>query len=660
MTKRKSTKRALLLSALSLLMCVSMLIGSTFAWFTDSVTSGSNKIQAGNLQVDLELYDKATDKWNSVKENNGPIFTYTNWEPGYVDAKLLKVENEGSLALKWKAKITTQASLGILADVIDVFVKPGVTEAEFEALSRADLSGWTNAGTVRQFVAGIETSTYGNLNPKGTTGDSATLGIALKMREEAGNEYKNETLGVFDIMILATQLTAEEDSFNDQYDKEAPFPQGKPSTLSDTVDEITTVVEVPDEAPEGNYTLDIPAITYENKAGATTMSLDINLKRNGNPVNNDGVPYTVTINLPHPFMSMDNFKVYHGERLVENAQYNEESHTITFTTTGFSPFSIEYTDYTDPSFKLDYTTIDADADKYTIRKGIFVGKNPADYDETLNSKDSDFFIVEYTKGGKKYYAVSERKSTLVIARDDANALIDSKEDGYYDNVLKTNVNADLWQAFIQDSRSFKLGASTVFILPGTYECGTTLSVSISCDIIGLGDKDNIHIIKGDSEGSNQHLFNCTNTTDEYIQVVIRNMTLEAVKKNINKNQKRDNAAVQSIRRSKVKCYDLVIIKGAVGGSDNDAFYVNGNNLACDAYLYAENCVLKNATKTSYSAGDIVSTHQKAKYTQHFYYYNITCEGSQNTALNPKPTQAMGKTNIKNVQLPADNWTWEID
>ena len=53
MTKQKSTKRALLLSALSLLMCVSMLIGSTFAWFTDSVTSGNNKIVAGNLDVAL-------------------------------------------------------------------------------------------------------------------------------------------------------------------------------------------------------------------------------------------------------------------------------------------------------------------------------------------------------------------------------------------------------------------------------------------------------------------------------------------------------------------------------------------------------------------------------------------------------------------------------
>ena len=220
MTKRKSTKRALLLSALSLLMCVSMLIGSTFAWFTDSVTSAGNKIQAGNLAVDLKLY-KGGDDWESIKTSNDPIFNYSNWEPGYIDAKLLEIVNEGSLALKWKAKITTQESLGILADVIDVYVKPGITKDQFNALGRNDLSTWTNAGTVREFVEGIETSTYGTLNPKGTTGDSATLGIALKMREEAGNEYKNQSIGAFDIMILATQCTYEEDCFDDQYDASA-------------------------------------------------------------------------------------------------------------------------------------------------------------------------------------------------------------------------------------------------------------------------------------------------------------------------------------------------------------------------------------------------------------------------------------------------------
>ena len=81
MTKQKSTKRALLLSALSLLMCVSMLIGSTFAWFTDSVTSGINKIVAGNLDVELYHSDKAaTDE--QVGDTTKLFDDVTLWEPG--------------------------------------------------------------------------------------------------------------------------------------------------------------------------------------------------------------------------------------------------------------------------------------------------------------------------------------------------------------------------------------------------------------------------------------------------------------------------------------------------------------------------------------------------------------------------------------------------
>ena len=53
MTSSKSTKRALIFSTLAILMCVAMLIGTTFAWFTDTASTGVNKIQAGNLDVKL-------------------------------------------------------------------------------------------------------------------------------------------------------------------------------------------------------------------------------------------------------------------------------------------------------------------------------------------------------------------------------------------------------------------------------------------------------------------------------------------------------------------------------------------------------------------------------------------------------------------------------
>ena len=98
--KIKSTKRALLMSVLSLLLCMSMLVGTTFAWFTDSVTSGKNTIQSGNLDVELYYSDKAAGPWTKVTSSTD-IFGYNLWEPGYTKVAYFKVVNEGSLALKY-------------------------------------------------------------------------------------------------------------------------------------------------------------------------------------------------------------------------------------------------------------------------------------------------------------------------------------------------------------------------------------------------------------------------------------------------------------------------------------------------------------------------------------------------------------------------------
>lgn len=217
MTKTHSTKKALMASALSLLLCFSMLIGTTFAWFTDSVTSSGNKIQAGTLKLDLELLEK-DGSWTSIKDSSKAIFDYDKWEPGYTEVKVLKVENEGNLALKWMAKFVSVNGLSDLANVIDVYVCPSETELAYP--TGRGLEGYVYAGTVAEFVNTIETTTTGNLE----AGEVAYLGIALKMQEEAGNEYQGMDLGgAFDIMIMATQLTAEEDSFDDQYDKDASY-----------------------------------------------------------------------------------------------------------------------------------------------------------------------------------------------------------------------------------------------------------------------------------------------------------------------------------------------------------------------------------------------------------------------------------------------------
>lgn len=227
MTNKKAIKRAILSSALALILCFTSLIGTTFAWFTDSVTSGNNKIQAGTLKIDLELLDKETNKWESIKNSQKAIFDYDLWEPGYTDVKILKVVNEGTLALKWKAMFASENELSILANVIDVYVKESVDTYPDD---RAEIENWTKVGTVADFVNNIETTTTGNIEAN----KEETLGIALKMQETAGNEYQGLSLGgAFDIRILATQDTVEADFFNNQYDAGAVFPVVKSASSQD-------------------------------------------------------------------------------------------------------------------------------------------------------------------------------------------------------------------------------------------------------------------------------------------------------------------------------------------------------------------------------------------------------------------------------------------
>ena len=94
---KKTTKKALILSALSLLLCVSMLIGTTFAWFTDSVSSANNIIKSGNLDIELAYWDGS--EWQDVT-NVSDILSEDLYEPGYVQVAYLRLKNAGSLALK--------------------------------------------------------------------------------------------------------------------------------------------------------------------------------------------------------------------------------------------------------------------------------------------------------------------------------------------------------------------------------------------------------------------------------------------------------------------------------------------------------------------------------------------------------------------------------
>ena len=210
MTSKKTTKRALLMSALSLLLCVSMLIGTTYAWFTDSVTSAGNKIVAGNLEVDLLMYN-GTD-YRSIAEDTNPIFGEgIIWEPGRTQVAYLAIENTGSLALKYTVGLHAQNVAKDLYKVMKYAVSEGV-EAE-------TLTAW-DAANAKAVAVGAQTIS-GPISLG--AGETHYFALSIHMDENAGNEYQNGKV-FFDLSVLATQDTVEADSFGNQYDADAEYP----------------------------------------------------------------------------------------------------------------------------------------------------------------------------------------------------------------------------------------------------------------------------------------------------------------------------------------------------------------------------------------------------------------------------------------------------
>ena len=217
----KNSRTTVFMPMLLIILCVIVCVGATYAFFTDSVSSGGNKVQSGRLSVDLEFLDRESDEWISIKEDDTPIFYNENWEPGYTDVKIMKVVNRGSVALKWEARLFSKIAVSEYADIIEVYVKFGNDEISYpQAGDTRDtyLQDWTNIGTLKDFINSEDAMASGELKNKD---DSSYLAIALRMPLTAGNEYQEKILGEFDIRILATQFTYESDAFDDQYDVDA-------------------------------------------------------------------------------------------------------------------------------------------------------------------------------------------------------------------------------------------------------------------------------------------------------------------------------------------------------------------------------------------------------------------------------------------------------
>ena len=306
MNNKRATKRALLTSVMALVMCVVMLVGTTFAWFTDTASTGVNKIQAGNLDITVEY---AKEKMNDdgtlagVLTDWKPIDNATNvfdpnalWEPGRTEYVVFRITNNGNLALKFKLSLETLAQKPgtnkanepfYLADYLcaSAQVNPNVIGSGMSGIGAfmTKLNDLGSAGVQNVFDPEYHPLTDATVNGTLLPGKTNCVPMAIWMPTSVGNEAnaidsENAATIDFGITVVATQDTVESDSFNNQYDEDATYP---------VVDAADLAASVADLATAGNKNVvvsvaqDMNNIAGIKTAKGNTLTMDLNGKTLG-------------------------------------------------------------------------------------------------------------------------------------------------------------------------------------------------------------------------------------------------------------------------------------------------------------------------------------------------------------------------------------------
>ena len=330
--KISKTRRILLSSFIAILFSLLTFTFTTFAWFSDGVSSSDNIITVGNLDAEMYWTDNLNSgKWYNIENSeHNTVFSHDNYEPGYTEVRYIKIVNAGSLAFEYDLSLLPVGEIGKLAEVVDVYYLSNVSNN----ISSNELSSMNKQGTIKNTL-GKSLSGVQCLLPEGSNDliyheHEIVVAIGLKMQTTAGNEYQGQSIGDgFSIKLVATQYDYEKDSFGSDYDTDATFPASLSVGISTTNNKVNKSTSIRSDLvevfiPEG----------VEVNAGISTLTLNVNeMDETGSNITLEGdevatsldvhidgvsenntVPMIISIsNVASKYLNKGNIELYHVE-----------------------------------------------------------------------------------------------------------------------------------------------------------------------------------------------------------------------------------------------------------------------------------------------------------------------------------------------------------
>lgn len=354
--KKSNTKNAFIASVASVMLCTAMLAGTSYAWFTDSVSVKVNNIVSGTLDIDL------VDADGNSLENTTLDFVKADgadeilWEPGCTyKLEPATIKNNGKLALRYKIKVT-----GLTGE------NTARTAADGTKVNLMDAIEWT----VKVGNETVDIDTFEGHLKAGETESSAVFELQGHMKETAGNEYQNLTAEGITIQILATQDTAEYDSKDNQYDRTATYPD---ATAVKSTEELKTAFT---NAEDG----DVIALTDDLiLTEPLTVNKEVTIVGNGQTIT--GKPITANANV-----KIENITLEKPENTSNKA-------TLVYAQAGCEELSFDGCTFADPQWEAVQATSN-DLKKVSITNCTFTAAN-VDSDANSSYKSEAGQAIRY-------------------------------------------------------------------------------------------------------------------------------------------------------------------------------------------------------------------------------------------------------------------------
>ncbi len=518
--RRSIMPRSSIFSLVAIMMSLALTVATTFALAYRTITTSSSVIATGTFDVEFCLLnDGATElgddeNW-SVIDHNTAIFNCNNWQQSCTVVEVLRVTNNGSIPLKWKAALipssvgegTDEADLSAVIDVYYAMVEavPEVTIDANTGVTTCDLSGWTHAGTLRELLDGKDWDDYV------IQGEATSyVAVALKMQEDANADYLGLNAS-FAFKFLAVQAVATDDQWPSVEGETVPAPEG--STPAETTESTTEPADEPDEPTETTAAVTEPADEPVDDPTETTEAPETTAE-----------PETTAAAAPP--VEPAEFGEYNAADEEPNAAlsdtrlgqsfavtYNEDGSGMVTDSGTYQLMNGELRTFTDEPYALSVTPTECESFKLFVRSqgirdmsdalrggdGAYVAIT---YDETDGSYDmnigfiysdsSEGEVIEYKSRVRPFSAAMGDQ--IVIADDGVNvyvlvnqtlrAIVELSEESF------TNAN----QSFVQSASVYEPGAHSSFIrqeentaIAATCDaqCGIVTDTSVSFSEISL-------------------------------------------------------------------------------------------------------------------------------------------------------------------------------